>query len=161
MRTRITLILALLALCVFVAAGCGDDDDDGGGGGSDNSSAEASNDDGGGSGYGGGGGSSEESGGGGGGGETLKLAADPGGALKFDKTKLTAKAGKVTIDLDNPSDVPHAIEVEGNGVEEEGEVVEKGGLSTVTADLEPGEYEFYCPVGNHEAAGMKGTLTVD
>jgi plastocyanin len=159
MRTRITLLLALLALCVFVAAGCGDDDDDGGGGGSDNSSAEASNDSGGGSGY-GGGGSSEESGGGGGG-ETLKLAADPSGALKFDKTKLTAKAGKVTIDLDNPSDVPHAIEVEGNGVEEEGEVVEKGGLSTVTADLEPGEYEFYCPVGNHEAAGMKGTLTVD
>jgi plastocyanin len=161
MRTRITLLLALLALCVFVAAGCGDDDDDGGGGGSDNSSAEASNDSGGGSGYGGGGSSEESGGGGGGGGETLKLAADPGGALKFDKTKLTAKAGKVTIDLDNPSDVPHAIEVEGNGVEEEGEVVEKGGLSTVTADLEPGEYEFYCPVGNHEAAGMKGTLTVD
>ena len=145
MRARITFLLALLALCIFVAAGCGDDDDDGGGGGSDNSSAESSND----------------GGGGGGGGETLKLAADPSGALKFDKTSLTAKAGNVTVDMDNPSNVPHAIEVEGNGVEEEGEVVEKGGLSTVTADLEPGEYEFYCPVGNHEAAGMKGTLTVD
>jgi plastocyanin len=41
-----------------------------------------------------------------------------------------------------------------------GEVVEKGGVSTVTADLEPGEYEYYCPVGNHEAEGMTGTLTV-
>ncbi len=144
MRARITFLLALLALCIFVAAGCGDDDDDGGGGGSDNSSAESSND----------------GGGGGGGGETLKLAADPSGALKFDKTSLTAKAGNVTVDMDNPSNVPHAIEVEGNGVEEEGEVVEKGGVSTVTADLKPGEYEFYCPVDGHKAAGMEGTLTV-
>ena len=145
MRARLTFLLALLALCTFVAAGCGDDDDDdGGGGGSGNSSAESSND----------------GGGGGGGGETLKLAADPSGALKFDKTSLTAKAGNVTIDMDNPSDVPHAIEVEGNGVEEEGEVVEKGGVSTVTADLKSGEYEFYCPVDGHKAAGMEGTLTV-
>jgi plastocyanin len=145
MRTRITLLLALLALCALVAAGCGDDDDDdGGGGGSSNSSAESSN----------------AGGGGGGGGETLKIAADPSGALKFDKTSLSANAGKVTIDMDNPSDVPHAVEVEGNGVEEEGEVVEKGGVSTVTADLKPGEYEFYCPVDDHEDAGMKGTLTV-
>jgi plastocyanin len=155
MRTRITPLLALLALCAFGAAGCGDDDDDdGGGGGSGNSSAESSNDSGGGAGGGYGGG------GGGGGGQTLKLAADPSGALKFDKTSLSAKAGEVTIDMDNPSDVPHAIEVEGEGVEEEGETVGKGGVSTVTADLQPGEYEFYCPVGNHEAAGMKGTLTV-
>ena len=38
--------------------------------------------------------------------ETLKIAADPSGALKFDKSSLTAKAGKVTIVMDNPSDVP-------------------------------------------------------
>jgi plastocyanin len=154
MRTRITLLLALLALCAFVVAACGDDDDDdGGGGGSGNSGAS---DDGGGGRYG-----SDTGGGGGGGASTLKIAADPSGALKFDKTSLTAKAGEVTIDMDNPSDVPHAIEVEGEGVEEEGETVGKGGVSTVTADLQPGEYEFYCPVGNHEAEGMKGTLTVN
>ena len=39
----------------------------------------------------------------GGGGSTIAIAADPSGALKFDKTTLTAKAGKVTIDFDNPS----------------------------------------------------------
>jgi plastocyanin len=161
MPTRITLLLALLALCAFVAAGCGDDDDDGGGGGSSNASAESSDDNGdGGGGYGGYGSDTGGGSGGGGGASTLKLAADPSGALKFDKTSLSAKAGEVTIDMDNPSDVPHAVEIEGNGVEEEGETVGKGGVSTVTADLEPGEYEFYCPVGNHEAAGMKGTLTV-
>jgi plastocyanin len=27
-------------------------------------------------------------------------------------------------------------------------------------DLKPGEYEYYCPVGNHKAEGMEGTLSV-
>jgi len=90
----------------------------------------------------------------------LKLTADPGGALKFDKTSLTTKPGQTTIVLDNPSSVPHAIEVEGKGVEEEGETVEKGGVSKVTVDLKPGEYEYYCPVDGHKEAGMEGTLKV-
>jgi uncharacterized cupredoxin-like copper-binding protein len=62
--------------------------------------------------------------------------------------------------LDNPSSVPHAIEVEGKGVEEEGETVEKGGVSKVSVDLKPGEYEYYCPVDGHRQAGMEGTLKV-
>jgi plastocyanin len=90
----------------------------------------------------------------------LKLSADPSGALKFDKSKLSAKAGKVTITMDNPSSVQHAVSIEGNGVDEDGKTVEKGGVSTVTASLKPGTYEFYCPVTGHEEAGMKGTLTV-
>ena len=96
----------------------------------------------------------------GGGGENLTIAADPS-ALKFDKTELTAKAGKVTITMDNPSDIPHAVEIEGNGVEEEGETVGKGGKSVATADLKAGTYDFYCPVGNHRGAGMEGKLTVN
>jgi plastocyanin len=62
--------------------------------------------------------------------------------------------------MDNPSDIPHAVEIEGNGVEEEGKTVTKGGKSVATADLKPGTYDFYCPVGNHRAAGMEGKLTV-
>ena len=94
-----------------------------------------------------------------GGGETLKLAAPADGSLKFDKTDLTAKAGNVTIDFDNPSSVPHAVEIEGNGVEEETKTVTKGKAS-VTVDLKPGSYEFYCPVDNHRQGGMEGKLTV-
>jgi plastocyanin len=96
----------------------------------------------------------------GGGGESLSLTADPGGALKFNQTELTAKAGKVKITLVNPSNVPHAIEVEGNGVEAKGETVQKGGTSTATADLKPGTYDYYCPVGDHRAEGMEGKLTI-
>jgi plastocyanin len=95
----------------------------------------------------------------GGGGENITIAADTS-ALKFDKSELTAKPGKVTITMDNPSDLPHAVEIEGNGVEEEGETVTKGGKSIATADLKAGTYDFYCPVGNHRAAGMEGKLTV-
>jgi plastocyanin len=95
-----------------------------------------------------------------GGGTQLTNDADPSGQLKFQKSSLEAKAGKVTITMNNPSDLPHAIEVEGNGVEEEGETVQKGGKSVVTAELKPGEYEFYCPVPGHKEGGMTGTLTV-
>ena len=94
------------------------------------------------------------------GGEQLEVAADPGGALKFEKDKLSAKAGPVTITMPNPSDVPHAIGVRGEGTDETGETVTKGSESTVSIELPAGEYEFYCPVAGHDAAGMKGTLTV-
>jgi uncharacterized cupredoxin-like copper-binding protein len=88
------------------------------------------------------------------------MDADPSGALKFTKTTLSAKAGKVTLKMTNPSAVDHAIGVKGNGVQQDGSSVSQGGVSTVTANLTPGKYEFYCPVDGHEQAGMKGTLTV-
>jgi plastocyanin len=96
----------------------------------------------------------------GGGGETLKLAADKS-ALKFDKSKLTAKAGKVTLEMANPSGIPHAVAIKGNGVDVDGKTVGSGETSTASADLKAGTYTFYCPVPGHEAAGMKGTLTVN
>jgi uncharacterized cupredoxin-like copper-binding protein len=96
----------------------------------------------------------------GGGGSNLKVSADPSGALKFTKSTLNAKAGKVTITMDNPSPVQHAVSIEGNGVDVDGNTVDKGGISTVSANLKPGKYDFYCPVDGHEDAGMKGTLNV-
>ncbi len=96
----------------------------------------------------------------GGGGETLKLAADKS-ALKFDKSSLTAKAGKVTLEMSNPSQLPHAVAIKGNGVDVDGKTVGNGETSTASTDLKPGTYTFYCPVPGHEAAGMKGTLTVN
>ena|SRR5215210_4244899 len=105
-------------------------------------------------------GSDDDGGGSSGGGQTLSLAADPGGALKFDKTELTAKAGKVTIDLDNPAAIQHAVEIEGNGVEAESDTVTDAKTS-VSADLKAGTYEFYCPVPGHREGGMEGTLTVE
>src|SRR4051812_33910416 len=56
----------------------------------------------------------------GGGSQNIQLSADPSGQLKFDKSSLSAKAGSVTITMDNPSPVAHAVAVEGNGVDKDG-----------------------------------------
>ena len=140
---------ALLCALAIPAAGCGGNDNNSGdSGASSSSSADQTN---------------TSSGGGassGGAAQTLKISADAGGALKFDKSSLTAKAGKVTIVMDNPSSLPHAVEIEGNGVEQAGETVNKGGVSKATADVKPGKYDYYCPVDGHRAGGMEGTLTV-
>lgn len=95
----------------------------------------------------------------GGGGEAVKVSAPADGTLKFDQSELSAKAGKVTFNFSNPSSVPHAFEVEGQGVEEETETITESDAS-VSVDLKPGTYEYYCPVGNHRQEGMEGTLTV-
>src|SRR5205807_752639 len=90
---------------------------------------------------------------------TVKLSADPGGALKFTTTSLKAKAGKVTVVMNDPSSagIQHGIAVEGNGVDKDGPTVSPGGKSTLAVDLKPGKYTFYCPVDGHKAAGMTGT----
>ena len=97
-----------------------------------------------------------------GGGQTEKLSADPSGALKFTQTSLTAKSGTVTLQMTNPSSsgVEHAIAVEGNGVDQDGQIVQPGGTSTVSVNLKPGTYEFYCPFDSHKQQGMTGALTV-
>jgi plastocyanin len=106
------------------------------------------------------GGGATTAGGGGGGGETLQLAADPSGALKFDKTSLEATAGNVTIDFTNDSSLPHDVKLDGPGVEDEGTDRITGSSTSVTLDLQPGEYTFYCSVDGHRAAGMEGKLVV-
>jgi len=104
-------------------------------------------------------GSSSSGSSGGGGGQQIALAAPEDGSLKFDKTELEGKAGTVTINFDNPSTTPHAVAIEGSGVEEASDTVTSSKTS-VTADLKAGTYTFYCPVGNHRAEGMEGKLTI-
>jgi plastocyanin len=94
------------------------------------------------------------------GGEELALAAPEDGSLKFDKSTLSASAGSVAIKFANPSQVPHAVAIEGNGVQESGETVTESDAPPLSVDLKAGEYTYYCPVDGHRAAGMEGTLTV-
>ncbi len=96
----------------------------------------------------------------GGPGGTVKLAAAETD-LAFDTTELSSKPGAVTIDFDNPSAIPHNVEIEDEG----GEVL--GGTETIssseesaTVELEPGTYTFFCSVPGHREAGMEGTLVV-
>jgi uncharacterized cupredoxin-like copper-binding protein len=143
---RLSLLAIALASLAFGACGGGDDNSSSGSGSSSGSSSSASS----------------SSGGSAAGGSKVALAASESSGLSFDKKTATAKAGNVTLTLDNPSSdkLPHAIAVEGKGVDKDGETVQPGAKSTVTAKLKPGKYEFYCPVGNHRQQGMEGTLTV-
>jgi plastocyanin len=92
--------------------------------------------------------------------EELDLAADAGGELAFDTDSLEAAPGEVALVMENPSQIPHNVSIEGEGVDEEGETVEQGGTSIVAAEFEPGKYVFYCSVTGHREGGMEGTLTV-
>jgi plastocyanin len=96
----------------------------------------------------------------GGSGAKLAIAADPGGALKFTESNLTASAGTVEVDFSNQSQLPHAVEIEGNGVEKTTETVTGEDAPPLKVDLKPGTYTFYCPVDGHRAAGMEGKLVV-
>src|SRR5215208_5247530 len=66
-------------------------------------------------------------------GGTLEMPADPTGALAYAFADAEAPAGALTIESVNESSKPHNIALEGQGVEEEGEVVQGGGTSTVKA----------------------------
>jgi uncharacterized cupredoxin-like copper-binding protein len=70
-------------------------------------------------------------------------------------------AGTVTIRVTNNGQIDHALEVEGQGVEEETETIAPGESAEVTVDLtKTGSYEIYCPIDGHREKGMEGSLTV-
>jgi plastocyanin len=95
-----------------------------------------------------------------GGGETLKVSSPADGSTVFEPSKLTAKAGSVTIDYDNPSPVDHSIAIEGGGKTLDESEIAADTTLTASADLEPGRFVYYCTVPGHREAGMVGTLTV-
>jgi plastocyanin len=81
-------------------------------------------------------------------------------ALAFNTTKLSAKAGSVTIDFKNPSAIPHNVVIEENGKELAGFEPISEGEESESAELKPGTYTFFCSVPGHREAGMEGTLEV-
>ena len=92
----------------------------------------------------------------------LSLKAEPGGDVKFTKSKLMTSARRVTLVMKNPgsSGLAHGVAVDGHGIDRKGKVVAPGKTSKVTVSVKPGKYTFYCPEEGHRAAGMKGKLIV-
>jgi plastocyanin len=91
---------------------------------------------------------------------SLKLAANPEGQLKYNTKQLSAPAGKVTITMANMSPVEHNMTVAQGSTVLGATPTFKGGSKTLTLNLKPGTYTFYCSVPGHRQAGMEGTLTV-
>ncbi len=98
----------------------------------------------------------------------LAIDANPEGQLAYTTNKASASSGPVTIEMSNMSGVMHNIAVEpgtggatpaGKPLLGASTFVTKG-TASVTVNLKPGTYTFFCQAPGHRAAGMWGTLTV-
>jgi plastocyanin len=98
----------------------------------------------------------------------LQIEASPQGQLAYTTSKATATPGPVTITMANMSGVSHNLAVEeGTGgatstakpVLGASTFITKG-TTSVTVNLKPGSYTFFCQAPGHRAAGMWGTITV-
>jgi uncharacterized cupredoxin-like copper-binding protein len=96
-------------------------------------------------------------------------ASGPGGTVsltaseyKFSPSDPTVRSGNVTFTEKNAGGVTHSLEIENvNGQDKELEgSVAAGQTGTLTVNLKPGKYEFYCPIDNHKQMGMTGEITV-
>jgi len=76
------------------------------------------------------------------------------------KTLHSTEPETVTYVVTNKGSTEHALEIEGEGIEEETDTIQAGDVAELTVTLKPGSYELYCPIDNHRQRGMEATLTV-
>ncbi len=91
---------------------------------------------------------------------SLTDEADPEGQLRFTTKNLSARAGKITIDFKNMSPLMHNMTIAQGTTVLAATPTFEGGAKTLTLNLKPGTYVFYCSVPGHRQAGMEGKLTV-
>jgi plastocyanin len=76
-------------------------------------------------------------------------------------TVTLSKPGTYEFLVSNDGRITHALEVEGNGVEEKTGHIQAGSSATLRVTLaKSGSYEMYCPIDGHKGQGMSGTTTV-
>src|SRR6476661_1589586 len=105
------------------------------------------------------------------GGTSGKSSASPGGpvlqtiqisekeySLTPSKTTV-AKTGPYELKATNDGTITHALEIEGNGVEEKSGDIAPGSTATLRVNLaKDGSYEIYCTIDGHRGEDMGGRL---
>jgi uncharacterized cupredoxin-like copper-binding protein len=92
------------------------------------------------------------------GGEVVDVAL---GEFTIDPSTIGVEPGSYTFHVVNDGATVHALEVEGPNGEVETEELDPGESADLNVDLqENGEFEMYCPVGDHKGRGMEGTIAV-
>jgi plastocyanin len=80
-------------------------------------------------------------------------------SISLDQENLTAGTYEITV-VNNGS-ATHDLAVEKDGTTgATSDSIAPGGSTTLTVDLDAGEYVFYCTIGNHRAMGMEITVQV-
>jgi plastocyanin len=81
-------------------------------------------------------------------------------ALALSQSTFTS--GTATFQASNEGQAPHTISINGPGVDEQTAdgTAQPGQEVELTVTLQPGTYEIWCPVGNHQALGMTSSFTV-
>jgi plastocyanin len=97
-------------------------------------------------------------------------SGQPAGSIKvtlteysFNPSTISAPSGKVVFYLVNAGTVSHDMIIRDSSKNrvDGSELIQAGDSIVFTVDnIAAGTYTFYCDQTGHEAAGMKGTLTV-
>jgi uncharacterized cupredoxin-like copper-binding protein len=110
-----------------------------------------------------------------GGGGGAEDAQAPSGAkesvlktIRVKETEFALKPAEITLEKPgtylfkavNSGGTVHALEVEGQGIEEETEEIQPGQSAELKVKLKAGTYELYCPVDGHKEEGMEGKVIV-
>jgi uncharacterized cupredoxin-like copper-binding protein len=114
-------------------------------------------------------------GGGSAGGGGAEDAQAPSGAkesvvktIRVKETEFALKPAEITLQRPgtylfkavNSGGTVHALEVEGQGIEEETEEIQPAQSAELKVKLKAGTYELYCPVDGHKEEGMEGKVIV-
>ncbi len=95
--------------------------------------------------------------------EKGQAVAVKGSEYKFEPGNVVVRGGggAVRIELENTGSLAHNLRVFEGRSEVGGTPTFTGGeKKSAKVDLQPGEYEMICTVGDHADLGMKGKLTV-
>jgi uncharacterized cupredoxin-like copper-binding protein len=79
---------------------------------------------------------------------------------KIRLPETTLQAGTYTFEVRNEGKVPHNLTVDGPGGSETTPDVAPGKSATLTVELKPGSYDFFCSVPGHKQLGMDQKVTV-
>jgi plastocyanin len=141
--------VAVLALGLGALTACGGDSDDGDAAATTTTSSAAETTT-----------EATESSAAGGEAQTMALTAtEDNFSISLDQENLTAGTYEITV-VNNGS-ATHDLAVEEDGsAEATSDTIAPGGSTTLTVDLDAGEYVFYCTIGNHRAMGMEITVQV-
>jgi uncharacterized cupredoxin-like copper-binding protein len=93
--------------------------------------------------------------------QRVAVAADPTGALRWDRATYEATAGDMTFVVSNPSSMQHQFTLEGHGVTYRSKTFASNSTNYFTVKALPaGEYQLICDYAGHKQAGMVARLLV-